>query len=82
MQLDIAEQYTGQDKEEWWEEIYLSKEDWNISTILNDVSEDLNFFRRAKDMDYKIYVRRDAECYHYNWIPSKRIINEHFIPKQ
>jgi len=24
---------------------------------------------------YKVYARRDTECYHYNWMPSKRVLN-------
>lgn len=72
-ELDIAEDYNWQDKEEWRENRYISV-DWVIQKNIADVSEDLNFFNRAKAMWYKIYARLDTECYHYNWMPSKRIL--------
>ncbi len=71
--IDVVEVYKDQDKQEWRESIYNWNEEW-ISKVPIDVSEDLNFFNRCKDLGYKIYARLDTECYHYNWMPSKRIL--------
>lgn len=71
--IDIIEIYNWQDKKEWWEKIYANN-DWKITKIKLDISEDLNFFDRCKKLWYKIYARLDTECYHYNWMPTKRIL--------
>lgn len=79
--MDIVETYVDQDKYDWYDKIYICNNDMTINKQTVDVSEDINFFDRLKDLWYKIYCRFDAECYHYNWMPSKRIIKEHFINK-
>lgn len=82
METDMVEIYTDQDSQDKRQERYLHEWDWTIRKLPLDISEDLTFFFRAKDLGYKIYARLDAECYHYNGMPSKRLIKDHFITKE
>lgn len=72
--INIVETYDWQDNVEWREDDYVKNELWEIHKVRSSLSEDLTFFNRAKELWYDIYARLDAECYHYNWIPSKRIL--------
>lgn len=72
--LDIVEVYTDQDKTQDWDKTYIKTQDWWIAKIQSSLSEDLTFFKRAEKMWYEIYARLDTECYHYNWMPTKRIL--------
>lgn len=72
--------YKEQDKEEWRQNKYIM--DWaEIKKRSVDLSEDVCFFEKAKELWYKLYADVSAECYHFNWMPSKRKLATHFTNK-
>lgn len=72
--------YNNQDQEEWWEQKY-KVENGKIKIWDVDLSEDVCFFEKAKELWYKIYADVSAECYHFNSMPSKRKLATHFTHK-
>lgn len=81
LDTQMVEIYKDQDNVDWWKDIYLNN--WTeIQKIDLDISEDLYFFMNTKELGYKIRARLDTECYHYNWMPSKRLIKDHFNTNQ
>lgn len=69
--------YNNQDQEERWEQKY-KVENGKIKIWDVDLSEDVCFFEKAKELWYKIYADVSAECYHFNAMPSKRKLATHF----